>query len=114
MKRALIASTMAAALGLTSGFTLAADQQQVQAQTHQQDQIYGSQLMTEQERAELRDKMRSAMTTEERDLIRKENHDQMTARAKASGVTLPAAPAARGSGMGPRAGGGGGGAGRGR
>ena len=91
MKRILMVSVLAAALSLSTGFTLAADQQ---------EQIYGSQLMTQQERSEYRAKMRAAKTADEQEQIRKEHHERMKERAKARGVTLPDAPAARGGGMG--------------
>ena len=107
MKRQLMVSALATALFLTTEFALAADQPPAQkkAQTQQQEQIYGSQLMTRQERAEYRARMRTAKTAEERAQIRKEHHEQMKARAKARGVTLPDLPPARGGGMGPGGGG---------
>lgn len=58
--------------------------------------IYGSQLMTAQERAEHRDRMRAAKTLEEREQIRAEHHERMQARAKERGVTLPDQPPMRG------------------
>jgi len=62
--------------------------------------IYGSQLMTAQERAEHRDRMRAAKTLEEREQIRAEHHERMQARAKERGVTLPdQPPMRRGPGM---------------
>lgn len=105
MKRTLMVSTIAAALSLSAGLTFAADQQQ---------QIYGSQLMTQQERNEYRTKMRAAKTAEEREQIRKEHHERMKERAKAQGLTLPDEPPARGGGVGSGGGGiGPGGGGRG-
>lgn len=79
--------------------------------------VYGWQLMTEQERAEHRAKMRSFNTEEEREAYRQEHHKRMQARAKEQGATLPDEPLPRGKGvgMGPRDGSGpGGGQGRGR
>jgi hypothetical protein len=78
------------------------------AQSQQQDQetIYGSQLMSEQERLLHRDRMRTAKTDEERKRIRAEHHAQMQERAKERGVTLPEEPPARGQGMGMGPGGG--------
>lgn len=67
--------------------------------------IYGSQLMTPQERSAYRAKMRAAKTPEERQAIRAEHHAAMSARAKERGVTLPEQPPARGGGMGPGGGG---------
>ena len=102
-KTILLIPAMAAALALSAGITFAADQ------VPDQEQVYGSQLMTQQERIEHRNKMRAAKNAEERELIRKEHHERMKARAKERGVTLPDEPPARGGGMGP-----GGGGGRGR
>lgn len=62
--------------------------------------IYGAQLMTQQERLEYRDRMRAARTQEEREQFRIQHHDQMQARAKERGATLPEMPPMRG-GMGP-------------
>jgi len=101
MKKTLMVSALATALSLSAGFALAADQERVQTQ----EQIYGSQLMTQQERAEQRDKMRAAKTAEEREQIRKEHRERMEQRAKERGVTLPDEPPARGSGMGSGRGG---------
>lgn len=64
--------------------------------------IYGSQLMTQQERAEYRAKMRSLSTTQEREQFRLEHHQRMQERARERGLTLPDEPPARGGrGMGP-------------
>lgn len=79
-----------------------------------EEQIYGSQLMTAQERSEYHNKMRAARTQAERDKLRQEHHDAMQARAKAQGKSLPAEPPPRGGGMGPGAGPGGGGMGPGQ
>lgn len=79
-----------------------------------QEQIYGYQLMTEQERIEFQNRMRNAATPEEREKIRREHHERMKERAKQKGVTLPDEPPARGmmrrgmepgQGMGPGKGG---------
>ena len=98
----------------------ARDQDQVRTQDQVRDQdIYGSQLMTAQERNEYRTRMRAAKTLEERERIRKEHHEQMKLRAKERGVTLPDEPPAgrgpgsgTGGGMGPGGGGMGPGGGR--
>lgn len=73
-------------------------------QKQAREQIYGSQLMTRQERLEHRAKLRAAKTAEEREQIRKEHHEKMQQRAKERGVTLPEMPT-RPAGMGPRPGG---------
>ncbi|AZR82339.1 hypothetical protein [Thiomicrospira sp. S5] len=102
MKQLLIASTLASVLALSGLPTIS-----VAAQDGPQ-QMYGSQLMTPQERAEHREKMRNAKTEEERNQIRAENHARMQERAKEQGVTLPDSPPAGGAGMGYRQGMGGG------
>ena len=80
------------------------DRLRTQDQIRDQD-IYGHQLMTPQERNEYRNRMRAAKTYEERERIRNEHHEQMKVRAKERGVTLPDAPPARPGGMGPGGGG---------
>lgn len=119
MKRPLMVSALATALSLPTGFALAADPEPApaKAQTPKSEPIYGSQLMTQQERAEYRAKMSAAKTVGEQEQIRKEHHEQMKERAQARGVTLPDEPPARGGGMGPGGGGmgpGGGGMGMGQ
>jgi hypothetical protein len=104
MKRPLMMSTFATALLLTTGFALAVDQAPAQekAKTQKQVQVYGSQLMTKEERTEYRAKMHAAKTAEEREQIRNEHHERMKVRAQERGVTLPDEPPVRGGGMGPR------------
>ncbi|MDD5296431.1 MAG: hypothetical protein PHU46_05910 [Rhodocyclaceae bacterium] len=63
--------------------------------------VYGSQLMTPQERRAYRMKMRTAKTPEERARIRAEHHSAMQARAREKGLSLPDMPPAGGAGMGP-------------
>ncbi|MBK6402257.1 MAG: hypothetical protein IPP18_11560 [Rhodocyclaceae bacterium] len=70
-----------------------------------QQQVYGSQLMTRQERIDYRNQMRLLKTEEERIAFRAEHHKKMQERAKERGVTLPETPPARGAGMGPGMGG---------
>lgn len=62
------------------------------------DTIYGSQLMTQQERLEYRQKHMNAKTMEERERIRKEHHALMQKRAKERNVELPDEPPSRGMG----------------
>ena len=57
--------------------------------------IYGSQIMTQQERLEYRSQMGAAKTLEEREQVRTRHHEQMVERAKERGITLPAEPPAR-------------------
>jgi septal ring factor EnvC (AmiA/AmiB activator) len=107
--------TGAALLTLAGLPVAAADQaeKQVQAETKSQvkkqaeERIYGSQIMTEQERAEHRAQLSAAKTAEERERIRNEHHEKMKLRAKERGVTIPDEPPAAGMGKGMGTGGGG-------
>ena len=111
LKKSLLNAAMASSLLLALTPAFAADAPaQTQAQTQAQEQIYGSQLMTQQERAEHRIKMRNAKTSEAREQIRAQHHKEMQIRAKQRGVTLPDEPpaAGMGGGMGPGGGMGGG------
>lgn len=68
------------------------------------DVVYGSELMSAQERHDYHVKMRSLKTVEEREAFRLEHHKLMQERAAAQGKTLPEVPPldkGRGSGMGP-------------
>lgn len=105
IRETLVVSALVSALSLSAGAALAADQAQEKTQTQKQEQIYGSQLMTQQERAEYRTKMRAAKSAEEREQIRKEHHESMKQRANERGVTLPDEQPARGGGMGSGGGG---------
>ena len=69
----------------------------VLAQSNDQP-VYGSQLMTDQERQAHRSRMRNAESPEELERIRAEHHGQMQMRAKEQGVTLPQMPR-QGQGM---------------
>jgi len=103
MKRTLIyTAVIAALLPVMVSVANAADKDQIQDR-----QIYGSQLMTQQERNEYRAQMHNAKTAQEREQIRKEHHERMKVRAKEKGVTLPDEPPARGMGGGMGPGGGG-------
>ena len=73
---------------------------QVAPTTVSEETVYGYQLMTEQERAEHRAKMRSFNTEAEREAYRQQHHEMMQERARAQGVTLPDEPMSRGQGRG--------------
>jgi hypothetical protein len=62
---------------------------------------YGSQLMSPQERAEHRAKMRS-LPPSEREAYRAEQHEEMKKRAESMGLSLPDEPPAYGRGYGRR------------
>lgn len=110
MKRTNLFTSMAvvltaAAAAVVSAQTPAQTQTQVQTRTEAQERvIYGSHLMTPQERNEYQNRMRELKTQEERAQFRKEHHAKMQERAKERGMTLPAEPPAQGRGMGPRSG----------
>ena len=92
LRRTMGLSALLAALLVASGGALAADAAQ--------EPIFGSQLMTEQERTVHRARMWAAQSDEARDAIRAEHHEQMLVRAQERGVSLPEVPPARGAGMG--------------
>lgn len=126
LRRILTVIVAIGLLGPASVTSLAADQDRTldqdrtRLQTQDRDRIYGSQLMTQRERDQYRDRMRSAKTEQERERIRAEHHERMKERARERGVSLPDDPpssrgsAGSGPGMGSGMGGGGGGGGRGR
>lgn len=100
----LAITLVAVAMALSAANGVAQDKPQAQQQAKQpaqsREQIYGSQLMTPQERTEYRDRMRAAKTQQERDQLRAEHHARMQGRAKERGVMLPDAPPAKGAGKG--------------
>jgi hypothetical protein len=101
LRKSILSGLIAAALSLQVGFALAADPPPAQQQL-----IYGSELMTDAERIEYRNRMRAATTAEARERIRLEHHERMKARAAERGVTLPESPPDRGMGRGMGPGGG--------
>lgn len=106
LRKSLMISAIAGVFALSSGTALAQGAAQTtQAQVQEQQRIFGSQLMTAEERNEYRAKMRAAKTLEEREQIRREHHDRMLARAREMGVSLPDEPPARGAGRGMSPGG---------
>ena len=90
---------IAGVLVISGGFAFAGDTARMQKQVQAEEQIYGSQLMTEQERIEHRSRVRAAKTVEEREQIRRDHHELMKARAKQRGVMLPDESPAKGEGM---------------
>lgn len=118
LKKTLLVSALASGLLLMVTPGIAAEAA-TQNQAQQQSQIYGSQLMTVQERTEYQARMRAAKSVEAQEKIRAEHHTVMQVRAREKGVTLPDEPPVRGMGpgTGPGSGmgsGGGMGPGRGR
>lgn len=80
IKKSLITAAIASSLCLTPLLASA---------SNQASEMYGSQLMTKQERMEFRGKMRAAKSMEERQAIRKAHHEEMKMRAEEKGITLP-------------------------
>lgn len=95
------------ALGLCMAIGIAAPvaaqmQSSDKMQVQERDRIYGSELMTMQERSEYQTRMRALKTEQEREAFRLEHHKKMQERAKAVGKTLPDMPPAdHGPGMAP-------------
>lgn len=114
-RKFIVLTTGAALLALAALPVAAAEQAEKQVQTgtktqatkQAEERIYGSQLMTKQERAEHRAQLRAAKTAEERERIRNEHHEKMKLRAKERGVSIPDEPPAAGMGKGMGPGGGG-------
>ena len=100
LKRTLTLATVAMALSIGVGF--AADP----PTAPEKQQVYGSQLMTQKERAAHRAKMRAAQTPEAKAQVRAEQHERMKQRANQLGVAIPDSPPAVGGGFGPGPGGG--------
>lgn len=111
MKKLFVVSVVMSALLVTSGLTYAEDQKRDQdraqlqqgknlTQEQDQEQVYGSQLMTQEERMQHRAQMRSATTEAEREQIRSEHHERMVMRAKERGVSIPDEMPPRGHKMG--------------
>ena len=95
MKKIVLTTLLCSGLWLTGGLVFAEVQTGSQESIKAREPVYGSQLMTEQERIEHREKMRAAKSREEREQIRNEHHKLMKERAKERGVTLPEPPPQR-------------------
>ena len=93
---------------------MAQTEEQTEERIRAEQQVFGSRLMTEQERVEYRANLDAAKTIEERERIRAEHHQQMLERAREHGVTLPDEPPSGGGGGMRKDNGMGGGMGRGR
>ncbi len=66
----------------------------------QHEDVYGWQMMSEQERHEHQQQMREMKTEPEREAFRKQHHEKMQERARQQGLTLPDSPGPHGKGMG--------------
>jgi len=102
MKRHTPITAVIAAVFVAATSISALAQTPAPAQTQAQQRIYGSQLMTAQERNEYQQRMRELKTVQERDALRKDHHAKMQVRANERDVTLPVEPPARGMGAGLR------------
>ncbi|WP_321325493.1 hypothetical protein [Thiomicrorhabdus sp.] len=67
----------------------------VPASANEVEPIYGSQLMTQQERLEHQAQMRAAKTPGEKQRLRQLHHQKMQLRAKQKGIVLPDQPPAK-------------------
>ena len=99
LKRTLTYLTGALALGI--GLALAATPPEEAAPQPAKEQVYGSQLMTQQERAAHRARMMAATTPEAKALIRAQQHERMKVRARQLGLEMPDTPPALAGGRGP-------------
>lgn len=93
--RVLLAPALSIALMMYSCFALAAEQERVQENMQTQQQVTGKELMTAQERAEHHARMQAATTQEERQQIRRKQHELMKERAKERGLSIPDEPPAK-------------------
>ena len=87
--------------GLAGGATLAWLGGAGSAWAQDDDFVYGRELMTSEELAEHRRRMRSLETEQEREAYRQEHHERMEERARERNVKIPDEPGPRGGGMGP-------------
>ena len=91
MKRRLFIMLMGgAALGGISTLVQAASREV------DKEHIFGSELMTEEERNEYRERLRTAKTEQEREQIRSEHRNKMQECARDRGVTMKEKPPAGG------------------
>lgn len=88
LKKMVMLSVAACALALAFGIAPAADRENPDPPGQSQEQIYGSQLMTQQECDEYRTRVRAAKTAGEREQIRREHHQRMKKLAKECGIAL--------------------------
>jgi hypothetical protein len=95
-RQLIVAAALVAIIPAQALFAQDRDRTQDQTRDQIRDRdIYGSQLMTQQERNEYRQRMQQAKTAEARERIRAEHHERMVARAKERGVKLPDQPPAQ-------------------
>ena len=97
---------LAGALILLGAAVVSGAQEQARSKDtlQQQEDVYGWQMMSEQERHEHQQQMREMKTEPEREAFRKQHHEKMQERARQQGLTLPDSPGPHGKGMGPGSG----------
>ncbi len=104
MKRTFIYSTaIATFFSAAASVAVATDKDRGEGILQAPGLVYGSQLMSRQERNDHRALMNAATTGQERDQIRQAHQEQMQERARQRGVALPDEAPAYGKiqGMGP-------------
>lgn len=99
MSRSITVMALVCAAVASSGATAEENPATGQGQMRQQGQVRGRDLMSPDELAQHREKMRSMKTEEERRAYQAEQHRKMQERAKEKGLTLPDQPG-QGPGMG--------------
>ena len=87
--KSILVSIFAGAVGLTATMVNAAEPVNAPVQMQQTHDIYGSQLMTAEEREVYRAQMRNLTAPKDREDFRLEHHKLMQERAAAKGVALP-------------------------
>ncbi len=89
-RKLLSVSTAALLLGITLAPAILAEEKE----------IYGREMMTQEERFEYQKRMRIAESEEAREKIRAEHHDRMKQRAAERGLKMPDSPPRAGMDMG--------------
>ncbi len=95
MLRKLTVFLLATAFSLSvfAGSVFSYDQRsRVKSPLQSPEHVYGSQLMTDQEKNEYFKKLQDAKNDKQRENIRREHHERMKKRANEMGVTLPDEP----------------------
>ena len=87
-------------LMLGTGLADAKEPTQSRDSLQKQEQVYGWQLMSEQERHEYQQRMREMKTSEQRETYRNQHHQRMQERAQQKGLALPDSPGSHRKGVG--------------
>lgn len=97
MFRSVLIVCLLALLTVFTGPVYASDQAKIQ---NSAQQVYGSQLMSAEERLQYHQQLRVLQTEQEKEQFRIQHHHKMQERAKALGKTLPEQPREGGYGYG--------------